>query len=412
MRLAAQPPRAHSGPGFCRTPFWLVHSDRQNQTCHGAPPEPPLAHHLPSQPRYVIMLLPLTLLAQPAAAHPAAASAVELTLHADRAHVEMQVPRDQLEMAVDLESLDLEAYVLEHFALVDDGGVPLQAGPPEIRWGGIDEAPHLLVSLDLQRPDGAPLGSLRVDDTVVLHQVVTHKIYVTVTQDPWNQGVIHAEPQLAGVIGWPTDHLELPREAPSAGRLVLSGLKEGAAHIAVGWDHLLFLLTLLLVAPVRAHQGAWVPSEDTGSAIRSVLGLITAFTLGHSLTLALTAFGVLALPSSWVELCVALSIALAAVHAIRPLWPRAERWLALGFGLIHGMAFAENLVGLGVDFSVMAWTLVGFDLGVEAVQLGLAAVVVPGLLWLRTRRYAPVRLGLSALAILAAGLWTLQRLPL
>ncbi|MCB9793537.1 MAG: HupE/UreJ family protein [Alphaproteobacteria bacterium] len=353
-------------------------------------------------------LLPLLTLLSPASAHPARASAVALEVGTSTVHVEMQIPQDQLEMVPEAERADLHDYVLEHFSIADAQGRALEPQELSTRWIELDEAPHLEVVLDLAAPEGSRLGALELRDDVVLHRVVSHKILVTVNRDPWDRGPA-AEPELAGLIRWPSSSLTLEREPPSRLSLMASAARMGATHILGGWDHLLFLCTLLLVAPTRAQGRRWVPRASSRSTLGALAALITAFTLGHSLTLVLAALELVRVPSAWVELAIALSIGLAALHALRPLWHRAELLFAGAFGLVHGLAFAEDLFGLGVDLEVATFTLLGFDLGVEAVQLALGAGVLPLTLLARSGRLAPLRVAFGALALLAATLLTVER---
>ena len=118
-------------------------------------------------------------------------------------------------------------------------------------------------------------------------------------------------------------------------------------HIAEGTDHLLFLLTLLLPAPLLASGGRWNRSAIIRQSLLHILGIVTAFTLGHSLTLALAGFGIVRTPSRPVEVLIATSILVLAIHALRPIFPGKEAAIAAFFGLIHGFAFASALSGLG-----------------------------------------------------------------
>ncbi len=196
-------------------------------------------------------------------------------------------------------------------------------------------------------------------------------------------------------------------------------VREGVDHIAAGTDHILFLVSLLLVsvwqrrdAPLgRMPMGDWLPRERWRSALGEVLRLVTAFTVAHSLTLALAAFGVLSPPSRWVESLIALSVLAAALDN---LWPilRAPRWaVVFGFGLVHGFGFAGAMQDLGLSASDLAWPLLGFNLGVELGQLMLVALVLP--LGFLLRRTAFYRVGVvlpGSVAIAAMALvWLVER---
>jgi hypothetical protein len=166
----------------------------------------------------------------------------------------------------------------------------------------------------------------------------------------------------------------------------------GARHIAEGTDHLLFLLTLLLPAPLLASAGRWSGRATIRRSLIHILGIVTAFTLGHSLTLALSGLGLVHLPSRPVEVLIAFSILVSAIHAMRPLFPGREALVAASFGLVHGLAFASALNELGVTGWYRLVSLFGFNLGIEGMQLAVVAMTLPALLIAsRTETYAVFR---------------------
>ena len=184
----------------------------------------------------------------------------------------------------------------------------------------------------------------------------------------------------------------------------------GIRHIAGGTDHLLFLLALLLPAPLLACGGRWRERAIIRHGLLNILSIVTAFTLGHSLTLALATLGVVSLPSRPVEVLIAVSILVSAIHAIRPLFPGREAVVAAFFGLIHGLAFASALTDLGIGQSYGLITLLGFNLGIEAMQLAVVIAILPSLLLLsRTRIYRFPRIGGALLAALASMGWIVER---
>ncbi len=185
----------------------------------------------------------------------------------------------------------------------------------------------------------------------------------------------------------------------------------GARHIAEGTDHLLFLLTLLLPAPLLAWAGRWSGRASIRRSLTHMLGIVTAFTLGHSLTLALSGLGLIHLPDRPVEVLIALSILVSAIHALRPLFPGREAVVAAIFGLIHGLAFASALNQLGVTGWYRFTSLLGFNLGIEAMQLAVIALTLPALLLLsRTEYYAILRVSGAAFAGIASCAWISERL--
>ena len=171
----------------------------------------------------------------------------------------------------------------------------------------------------------------------------------------------------------------------------------GIEHILTGYDHLAFLLAVLL----------------TGGSLASNARIITSFTIAHSLTLALATFGVVTLPATIVEPLIAASIVVVGIENLvhRQL---ARRWLVtFGFGLIHGLGFAQILRELGIATMGIqgAVPLLSFNLGVELAQLSIAAITLP-LIWRLQRRpafmlkHAPA---LSLLLTLAGVYWFIAR---
>lgn len=187
--------------------------------------------------------------------------------------------------------------------------------------------------------------------------------------------------------------------------------REGVWHIWIGYDHILFLLSLLLPAALVAMDGQWRAVAGLRRAAWDVVKIVTAFTLAHSITLSLAALGYLALPSRWVESAIAASVAAAAVNNIGG-WVLARRsWLAFGFGLVHGLGFASVLLDLGLPSQLRLVGLVGFNLGVEVGQLAIVAAVLPLIVGLsQFRFYHPVvmKFGSGCIATVAL-LWLAER---
>ncbi|EHR72842.1 hypothetical protein BurJ1DRAFT_4042 [Burkholderiales bacterium JOSHI_001] len=188
-------------------------------------------------------------------------------------------------------------------------------------------------------------------------------------------------------------------------------LREGIWHIWIGFDHILFLLSLLLPAVLVWQRHRWEPSPGFKPSLVDVLKIVTAFTLAHSITLSLATLGLVELPSRWVESCIAASVVLAALNNV---WPRlpGKRWaMAFAFGLIHGFGFASVLADLGLPGDALVLALVGFNVGVEVGQLGIVVVFLP--LAFALRRTAFYRRGVllvgSLLIATLALVWFVER---
>ena len=188
-------------------------------------------------------------------------------------------------------------------------------------------------------------------------------------------------------------------------------LVEGIFHIWIGFDHVLFLLSLLLPAVLLHESRRWTGVGSFRTALTEVLWVVTAFTVAHSITLSIAALQIVELPSRLVESAIAASVALAAANN---LWPVVERrrWLvAFGFGLIHGFGFASVLTELGLPRDALVLSLLGFNVGVEVGQLVIVACFLPAAYLLRnTLLYRKgVFVGGSVLTLLVALVWLAER---
>ena len=197
----------------------------------------------------------------------------------------------------------------------------------------------------------------------------------------------------------------LPVAAPDRWRQFATYIKEGVWHIWIGYDHILFLLSLLLPAVLLAP-----PANNLRGAFIDVLKVVTAFTLAHSLTLTLASLSLISLPSRLVESAIAASVVLAAVNNIYPLFRTRRPVAAFAFGLLHGFGFASVLGDLGLPQGALITSLLGFNVGVELGQLCIVAVFLPLAYVLRhTRFYRWLLTGGSALIALLALAWFVER---
>ena len=185
-------------------------------------------------------------------------------------------------------------------------------------------------------------------------------------------------------------------------------VKNGVWHIWIGFDHILFLLSLLLPAVVLVRSPQQSPTFR--AAFIDVLKVVTAFTLAHSITLTLASLHVLSLPSRWVESAIALSVVAAALNNIFPIFRGRRPLAAFAFGLIHGFGFASVLADLGLPQGALALALAGFNVGVELGQMAIVAVFLPlAYLTRRTWFYRQVLTTGSVLIALVATVWLVER---
>jgi hypothetical protein len=235
--------------------------------------------------------------------------------------------------------------------------------------------------------------------------------------DPLHRGLLNLSVEggrRAGIMSIDTPVQRFTLSALSPLEQFADYLAEGVFHIWTGFDHLLFLLSLLLPAVlvrIRNPAPAWKPAVSFKLAFRDVFKVVTAFTVAHSITLSLAALDLISLPSRLVESAIAASVVLAALNNVRPI-AYGGRWIiAFCFGLIHGFGFASVLADLGLPQSSLLPALLAFNLGVEAGQLVIVAAFLPIAYASRETRFysRTILVGGSVGVAGIAALWLLER---
>jgi hypothetical protein len=234
--------------------------------------------------------------------------------------------------------------------------------------------------------------------------------------DPTHRGLVRVErgaDSVTGVLSPEKPRMQIGAEGRSLLQQLGDYVREGVWHIWIGFDHILFLLSLLLpsVFVFSISRKQWVPAERFRDTLWDVFRVATSFTVAHSITLSLAALSIIQLPSRLVESTIALSVVLAALNNVWPL-VHGRRWMvAFGFGLIHGFGFASVLADLGLPRQALLTALVGFNLGVELGQLAIISAFLPPAYALR-RSWAYRRVvfvGGSVLIALIAAVWLAER---
>lgn len=200
-------------------------------------------------------------------------------------------------------------------------------------------------------------------------------------------------------------------EEGRAGERFLNFVREGVWHIWTGFDHILFLIALLLPSVLHREKEGWAPAASARAALLNIVKVVTAFTIAHSFTLTLATLGLVNLPSRIVESVIAASVVVAALNNLKTFFAERTWIIAFSFGLIHGFGFASALTELHLNSGSLAATLVGFNFGVELGQLAIVLVFVPIAFSLRkTNFYQEVALRYCSLLIaVLAGAWFFER---
>lgn len=353
--------------------------------------------------RYLARYLALLALAWlPAYAHWADLAVAEINVGESQAHLTLTLPTGLLAFADDDKNGNLSAWEVQRHQvqlraelgqkvrlLADgtEGSLQVRVAPPgkAPSGGNISLRTHSTLVLNYSWPQ--TIGNLKVEYRLFVPGVSTASCLTTILR----AGRVH------NVVFTPqkTEYLQDASGRPFD---FSSFVWLGMDHVLSGLDHLLFLLALLMLG---GGLGYW-------------LKVITAFTVAHSITLSLTALGIIALPGRFIESGIALSIAyVAAENLFRRDSSRLmqSRWaVTFLFGLLHGMGFADILRQMGLPKDNLLGSLVGFNLGVE---LGQLSVVIPAFLVLLLLKRLPgevwVRRAISAGAVAAGLIWFIER---
>ena len=296
----------------------------------------------------------------------------------------------------------LAAWALSRLDVAADGR-PCLAGPTQLLVDSHSDGAYAVLRFSLQCP--AEPAALAVGYRLLFDTDAQHR------------GLLRLEARgetRTAVFGPATSEQRFDLAATRPLAQMATFVREGIHHIWSGFDHLLFLIALLLPAVLRRQDGRWVPVASFRPALQDAAKVVTAFTVAHSLTLTLAALDVVRLPSRLVEAGIALSVAVAAIDNLRPIFQRlhARRWaVAFAFGLLHGFGFAGALVDLALPRQSLVRALFSFNLGVELGQLAIVLAFLQLAYAVRNHRaYQRVALqaGSAAIAMLAF-IWFIER---
>jgi hypothetical protein len=295
---------------------------------------------------------------------------------------------------------DIEAYALARLLLNSDNGpCRVSAGPQLVKH----HSDGAYTSLPFTADCGGPVDELSV----------RYGLFFDI--DPTHRGLLQLRSSgssTSAILGPGNRTFTWRAGTTDTFQNFLTYGRDGVWHILIGFDHILFLICLLLPAGFRLVDGAWQRVSRWREAAWPVIHTVTAFTIAHSITLCVAALGLVTLPSWLVESVIAASIIAAACNNIWPIVTRHLWLVAFGFGLIHGFGFASVLADLGLPRDALVVSLLGFNLGIEAGQMAIILVALPviysmRLLGVYTRIVMPAG---SALTAVIATVWLAERL--
>ncbi len=234
---------------------------------------------------------------------------------------------------------------------------------------------------------------------------------ITLVSNDWKRGVFEEETNelLIHTAGSPSGEIDLGDS--SQWKNFRASIDLGVDHIRTGPDHVFFILVLLLPAVLVLVSMRWRPSPSFGYSLLRIVLVATMFTIAHSITFTLAGLDYLPLPpSKLTETVIALSIALAALHNLRPIFGHKEWVFAFVFGLFHGMGFAGLIEELDINRTTQLVSLLGRNVGIEIAQLIIILLTFPLLFVLRrTRVYMPAFTIVSIGLAVISGIWVIER---
>ena len=339
-----------------------------------------------------------------------------LTLHASETGVTGQwdIALRDLEYAIGLDAngdgqitwgelksrhADIAAYALARFAIAADGkSCPISAGAQQVD----NHSDGAYTVLNFTADCGREIHKLEARYSLFFDFDTQHKGLLRLETPRGTQSGVFAADR-------PAQEFVLAEASLLA--QFLTFIREGTWHIWIGFDHILFILSLLLPSVLEYRERRWQAALRAAPVFWDVLKVVTSFTVAHSITLSLAALQVIALPSRLVESTIAVSVVLAALNNLWPL-VLGRRWMvAFCFGLIHGFGFASVLADLGLPQNALLLALVGFNLGVEAGQLCIVGAFLPLAYLLRNTAFyrKGMMAGGSVLVSAIAAIWFIER---
>ncbi|MEL7158818.1 MAG: HupE/UreJ family protein, partial [Actinomycetota bacterium] len=317
-----------------------------------------------------VVVLAGTILAasSPASAHTGEQSYLYLDVTSTTVGGRIEVPVIDLNEAfgLDLEGSDEEvlaildaneasllAYFDEHFDIGADGqDWSIDIAGAELFFSDLEEISdnYIVYPFTVDVPTSPVPRQFDVRFDPFIDEIEGRDALLLIGND-WQNGVIENGDDWIAAFDAGTRTQSVDLGSPNGLKNVLSSVKLGVNHIRTGPDHILFVLVLLLPS-VLVFTSRWEPARSFGSSLWRVLKIVTMFTVAHSITFTLAGLEILPLPSPRiVESIIALSIAAAALHNIRPIAANKEWLISFAFGLFHGMGFASLVSGLDVDRS-------------------------------------------------------------
>lgn len=379
--------------------------------------------------RLIILFFCLLCFKNKVSAHPMPYSLVNISAKGSSIKITIEVPTSILEEVLKNEykgfnfrnSIDYKSivskYFNEHFNIVSSVGARQTLNIDsmtviEKNIGLPDYFSELYIEYNLQVNKDFDGKNFLVLYDGIIHQDGSHYAILTVKND-FQNGVIPEDPQILGVFKRNTNQYVDPIAVKiNEGRKWIAFSKMvslGMHHILAGLDHFLFVVLLILIAPLLLDNKNWGNFGGWQYFTKRILKIITAFTIGHSLTLLVFTINDLNAFSKPIEISIALTIIITGFHAIKPIFYGKELLLTFIFGLIHGSAFGISLNEWGLTQSQKLLSLFGFNIGIEIMQVLIVLACLPMVFLSKYPIFKFIRWIIASLTIFISIFWVVER---
>jgi hypothetical protein len=309
-------------------------------------------------------------------------------------------------------------YLAEHFHIVSNKGIKQMVTINFMEVKTLDkglknEYKELYVDYLLYPSKDFDIQNFLLINEAIIRQVNLHYAIVRIEKDFMN-GITPEDSVDIGVFKKGSNNyiqpLYISMEKGSSWKAFKKMVSLGAHHIQTGLDHLLFIVLLILISPLLLVQGSWAGFGGWKYFGIRVFKMITAFTIGHTITLLLFTTTDLNSFSKPIEIAIALTIIYTGVHAIKPLTSIKEIYITFIFGLIHGSAFGITLNEWGLTNSQKLLSLAGFNIGIEIMQIMVVFICLPLIYLSKFSYYKYLRFALASLTIFISIFWVIERI--
>lgn len=304
--------------------------------------------------------------------------------------------------------LNLPDYISSHIQVKSVDGIPWQIDIDNSLLRNPDIPGTIRLRMIFMPATGLSTRELILTSTLINHKILGHRTYVYVKTD-WDSGVSRHNPEAIGVVYSTSNQIKIFRGQQNIWRGFLGVFRVGLIHVRDGFDHILFLLILILSTPFLFSSTGRDRYNEAKKSSFHLFGLIGVIALSHMLALLCACIGWLRLPVWIGEILISTTIIISAIHIFWPIMANKEWILAAAFGVFHGLTFYDIILDYGLSASRLVIGVLGLNFGVLVMQLLVVLCLVP---WFfiaaESVYYNILKYTLSIVGIALAGFWIHQ----